>query len=86
MTIPNVGPATARDFADLNIITLADLHAADPYDLYEKLCAIKNTRIDPCQIDVFIAATQFAKTGHCEKWWLYTPLRKAELARRAINQ
>lgn len=82
--IPNVGPATARDFGVLDILTPAALAGRDAFMLYDELCERTGVRHDPCVIDVFMAAIRYVEGAPKRPWWHYTPERKrlAE-ARRA---
>jgi len=75
--IPNVGPATAGDFATLGLRTPAELADCDAFALYRRLCAITGQRHDPCVIDVFLAATDFMRGAPPHPWWHYTQQRKA---------
>ncbi len=51
-----------------------------------KPCAIpRETRHDPCVIDVFIAAVRFMGGEPAKPWWKYTPERKQTLAAKAEN-
>jgi hypothetical protein len=77
--IPNVGPATTRDFALLNIFIPSDLVGKDPYKMYEELCQVTGTKHDPCVIDVFISAVKYMQGEPPRKWWYYTPERKKKL-------
>ena len=79
-TIPNVGVATAEDLVRLRIRSIRDLARKNPLTLYKKICALDGEKHDPCVIDVFMAATDFAKHGECKQWWHYTPERKRMLA------
>lgn len=80
--LPNVGKATAGDFRLLGIDTPQQLIDRDPYELFERLCAITGHRHDPCVIDVFIATTRFMGGDPEAPWWHYTDERKATLAAR----
>jgi hypothetical protein len=80
--LPNVGKATAGDFRLLGIDTPQQLINRDPYELYDRLCAITGQRHDPCVIDVFIATTRFMGGDPEAPWWKYTDERKATLAAR----
>lgn len=82
-TIPNVGKATAEDLVRLRVRGVKDLARRDAMKLYAALCELDGRRHDPCVIDVFMAAVEYAKTGACEQWWKYTPARKAMLAATA---
>lgn len=75
-TIPNVGRATAEDLVRLRVRSVRDLAKKKPMALYRAICALDGARHDPCVIDVFMAAVEFAKTGQCRDWWEYTAERK----------
>jgi Pathogenicity locus len=83
--LPNVGKATAADFRLLGIHTPHQLIGRDPYQLYDRLCALTNQRHDPCVIDVFIAATRFMSGEPATPWWKYTAERKATVAARSAT-
>ena len=82
-TIPNVGPAIARDLIRLGITRVAQLAACDPDELYERLSAADGKRHDPCLLDVFMSAVAFAQGAPARPWWTYTPERKARQLARA---
>ena len=75
--IPNVGPATERDFILLGLTTPQELIDKDPYQLYFDLCDKTGMQQDLCVIDVFIAAVRFMQGETPHDWWYYTPERKA---------
>jgi len=79
-TIPNVGKATAEDLVRLRVRGMKDLAARDAMAMYHAIGKLDGQRHDPCVIDVFMAAVEFARTGACKPWWKYTPERKAMLA------
>ena len=74
--MPNVGPATAADFALLGFAVPTELVGQDPYALYDRLCALTATRHDPCVADVLIAAVRFMEGAPPHTWWHYTAERK----------
>ncbi len=80
--IPNVGPATARDLAYLNIVEPFELIGKDPYKMYEELCQVTGKDHDPCVIDVFISAVRFMEGESPQKWWHYTEERKKTLSKK----
>ena len=80
--LPNVGKATAGDFRLLGIETPQQIIGHDPYELYDRLCAITGQRQDPCVMDVFIATTRFMAGEPKAPWWKYTAERKATSAAR----
>ncbi len=76
--LPNIGPAMARDFARLGFDVPAQLVGADPWVLYESLCAVTGARQDPCVLDVFLSVTDFLAGAPPQAWWCYTARRKRE--------
>jgi len=75
--LPNIGPASARDFERLGFTQPSQLVGADPWHLYQALCIASGTRQDPCVLDVFIALTRLAAGDPPHPWWHYTAERKA---------
>ena len=71
--IPGVGPSIAKDLEDLGIKAVGDLQNRDPERLYEELCRLRGSRIDPCVLYVFRCAVYYAgNTTHAPellKWW-----------------
>jgi hypothetical protein len=76
-TIPNVGPAIARKLERLDVATVADLRGRDGEELFERLCALDGRRHDPCLLDTFVAAVDYANGGPPRPWWEYSRERKA---------
>lgn len=70
---PGIGPSLAQDLRDLGLRDLPDLAACDPEALYERLCALRGTRLDPCVLYAFRCAAYFARTPAPEPdllaWW-----------------
>jgi hypothetical protein len=83
--LPNVGPATAADFRLLGITKPKQLKGKDPFQLYERLCALTGVRHDPCVIDVFIATTRFVGGEPAKPWWHYTAERKRRAKREQVK-
>jgi hypothetical protein len=79
--IPNIGPAMARDFLVLGLMTPGELAGQDPYFLFDELCARTGTRHDPCVLDTFIAAVRFMEGSPPRPWWHFTEERKRVLTR-----
>lgn len=79
-TIPNIGKAMAEDLVRLRIRGIKGLATRDAMEMYEQISKLDGVRHDPCVLDVFMAAVEFAKTGACKPWWKYTPERKVMLA------
>ena len=67
--IPNVGPATTLALNRLGISKPLQLIGQDPYALHRQLSQLRGQSIDPCLIDVFIAAIRFMEGGPARKWW-----------------
>lgn len=80
-TIPNVGPASARDLLLLGFHAPEDLKGQEPLILYRKLEAMTGKKQDPCVLDTLMSAVHFAETGECRSWWSFTDERK-ELLRK----
>lgn len=76
-TIPNVGPAVARKLARVDIGSVADLRGSNGEDLFERLCALDGYRHDPCLLDTFVAAVDYADGAPARPWWEYSRERKA---------
>jgi hypothetical protein len=75
-SIPNVGPAMARDLRRLGYDKPTDLIGRDPYEIYQDLCIKIGQRQDPCVLDTFIAVTRFMSGDPAYPWWHYTAERK----------
>jgi hypothetical protein len=75
--LPNIGKAMAVDFARLGIAGPKDLARCDPDELYARIGEMDGKPHDPCVLDTYRAAVDFAKGGPPRPWWDYTPRRKA---------
>jgi pathogenicity locus Cdd1 protein len=77
----SVGPAMLEDFDLLGIKSVAQLRRRSPQRMYENLCRLKGQRIDPCCLDVFVAAVAQAKDPQLpieqRQWWYWSKVRKA---------
>lgn len=73
--IPGVGPRMSADFRELGIHAIHDLKNKNPRQLYERLCNISGTRLDPCVLYAIRCAVYFASsTTHQPeklKWWYW---------------
>ena len=78
--IPNVGPAIARKLRALDVATVEDLRGRDPDELFKRLSAVDGRRHDPCLLDTFVAAVDYADGGPARPWWEYSRERKARAA------
>ena len=75
--IPNIGPAVARKLERLDVRSADDLRGRDPHELFERLCALDGQRHDPCLLDTFVAAVDYAGGAPARPWWEYSRERKA---------
>jgi Pathogenicity locus len=78
--IPNVGPAIARKLVRLGVGSVDDLRGRDGEELFERLCALDGRRHDPCLLDTFVAAVDYADGRPARPWWEYSRERKARAA------
>jgi hypothetical protein len=81
--VPNIGAEIAKDLRQLGYEAPAQLQGQDPYEMYDRLCAMTGIRHDPCLLDTFISAVRFMDGGAALPWWAYTAERKRELAARS---
>ena len=89
MTIPteleqlfNVGPAIAQKLRRLGVKRPPDLYGRDPYAMYDEICRLEGSRLDPCLLDVFISAVDQINGGRARPWWKFTSERKRRLKHR----
>ncbi len=71
--IPGVGKSIAEDLWQLNIRSVNGLRKKNPERMYEQMCKIQKTRIDPCLLYVFRCAVYYASTKNPNpellQWW-----------------
>ena len=76
----SVGPATLEDFEILGIRSVGQLRVRSPQRMYQALCRYKGQRLDPCCLDVFVAAVAQAKNPDLpieqRQWWYWSKVRK----------
>ena len=79
-TIPNVGPAVARKLARVDIASVAT--CADATARSSSSASARSTRCrhDPCLLDTFVAAVDYANGAPARPWWEYSRERKARAA------
>lgn len=82
--LPNVGKASAKDFLLLGIHKPSQLVGKCPFEMYEMLCKITESRHDPCVIDVFMSVTRFMAGEEPRPWWAYTEERKQSLKQKVV--
>ena len=78
--LANVGPAVERMLGRVGVTAPAQPAGQDPYELFERLCAVDGRRHDPCLLDTFMSAVDQADGKPARPWWEYTPERKRSLA------
>jgi hypothetical protein len=73
LEIPGVGKSIARDLTDLGYKSIQELRSEDPQSMYERLCRLRNAKIDRCMLYVFRCAVYFATEPSPDpellKWW-----------------
>ncbi|NIA20859.1 MAG: pathogenicity locus [Anaerolineaceae bacterium] len=71
--IPGVGPNLAQDLLDLGYQGLDELKGQSPEAMFERLCELRNQKIDRCVLYVFRCAVYYAGTPCPDpnklKWW-----------------
>ncbi len=76
----SIGPAMLKDFELLGISSVAQLRRRSPQRMYKELCRLRGQRIDPCCLDVFVAAVAQAKDPQLpiekRQWWYWSKVRK----------
>jgi len=78
----SVGPAMLEDFELLGIKTVAQLRRRSAQRMYQDLCSLRGLHVDPCCLDVFVAAVAQAKNPALpveqRQWWYWSKVRKRE--------
>jgi hypothetical protein len=80
-SLPNIGPKVAAKLRRLGIETPEDLQGEDGDELFERLCAMDGQRHDPCLLDTFVAAVDYANGAPARPWWEYSRERLARVSR-----
>jgi hypothetical protein len=75
--MPNIGPKVAATLRRLDITAPEDLRGQDAEELFERLCAMDGRRHDPCLLDTFAAAVDYANGAPARPWWEYSRERLA---------
>lgn len=78
--LTSVGPAFLADFELLGVNSVAQLRRRNPKQMYDELCRLKRQQLDPCCLDVFVAAVAQAKDPNLpieqRQWWYWSKMRK----------
>ena len=73
LVIPGVGKNMKQHLVSLGYDCVEALVGADPEEIYQKDCIMKNCRVDRCALYVYRLAVYFAETPSPEpeklKWW-----------------
>ena len=80
--IPNIGKSIAKNLELIGINHPKDLVGKSPFELHHKLCEKTGKHVDPCVIDVFMAAVDFMEGGKPKPWWKFTEKRKSILKQK----
>ena len=87
--LSSVGPATLADFALLKIGSVAELRRRSPQRMYDQLCRLKRQRLDPCCLDVLVAAVAQARDPDLpieqRQWWYWSKVRKRQANARPVR-
>jgi hypothetical protein len=71
--IPGIGPSMAQDLMDLGYLRVDALRGANPEQMYERLCALRDTWLDRCVLYVFRCAVYYANNTEHDpnllQWW-----------------
>jgi hypothetical protein len=80
----SIGPAMLEDLELLGIQNVAQLRRRSPHKMYRELCMLKGQQLDPCCLDVFVAAVAQAKNPNLpveqRQRWYWSRVRKARAA------
>lgn len=80
--LDGIGKKMLGDFAQLGINTVDQLAAANPDELYDRMCALTRTRQDPCVLDTYRCAVAQARDPNLpaeqRNWWWWSRKRKAD--------
>ena len=71
--IPGIGESLAQDLIDLGYREVEALLGEDPTKMYERLCSLRNQKIDRCVLYVFKCASYYVNNQIHDpellKWW-----------------
>ena len=78
-----IGRAMMKDFELLGVRSVAQLARCEADELYNRLCNLTKTRMDPCVHDTFTCAIAQARNPNlppakCD-WWYWSAIRKRKI-------
>jgi predicted RecB family nuclease len=80
-SLAGVGASIEANLHHLGIRSVDALAAADPDELYDKLCVKTKSRQDPCVLDTFRCAVAQARDPQLPReqcnWWWWSRQRKS---------
>ena len=79
----SIGPAMLADLEILGSESVAQLRLRNPQRMYQQLCRIKRQTVDPCCLDVFVAAVAQARDPNLpieqRQWWYWSKVRTQQI-------
>jgi hypothetical protein len=83
-----MGPVMLENFELLGVKSIRELSHRNPKRMYEELCRLKRQRLDPCCLDVFVAAVAQAKDPNLPveqcQWWYWSKVRKRNAEKATV--
>lgn len=76
--LPNVGKSFAADLRLLGFSHPMEIRGHDARALYDRLCALKACRQDPCVLDVLLSITSFLEGAPARPWWEFSEQRRGQ--------
>ena len=76
----SIGPVMLENLELLGVKSTRELSRRNPKRMYAELCRLKRQRLDPCCLDVFVAAVAQARDPNLpieqRQWWYWSKVRK----------
>lgn len=82
--LPNIGPASAKDYQLLGYMQPQQLVGVSALALYQRLCAETGIRHDPCVLDVFLSVEKFLAGEPPQAWWAYS-VQRQQLLKQSLQ-
>jgi hypothetical protein len=84
----SIGPSMLENLELLGVRSIRELSLRNPKRMYEELCRLKGQRLDPCCLDVFVAAVAQAKDPNLpieqRQWWYWSKVRKRNAEKATV--